>query len=213
MINTAITLIIPFICAALTLWGSVFHEKEGWRKAARFFVLLVASAGLALSVSKMMPMLRELCSSEMLDESILKYSLALVYTGILSSMVLASFYLLVIDGLLGGPTGWLSVVGCIITGLLLAVPTFSLGIFVIKNFWWLALAVLAVLAIIGAIVGGASSQGVSASSQGDIFVDRYGNEYIRTTDQTRIFSGNETWNTTKEYHIKGQSGSFYRKIK
>ena len=83
----------------------------------------------------------------------------------------------------------------------------------LKYFWWLALAVLAVLAVIGAIVGGVSSGGVSASSQGDVFVDKYGNEYISTSAQSRIFYGDETWNTSKKYHIKGQSGTFYRKIK
>lgn len=213
MLDTAVTLIIPLICAALSLWGSVFHEKEDWHKVARFLVLLAASAGLALSVDKLMPTLGEGCSMEVLSQSVLQYSLALVYTGILSLMVLASFYMVVVDGLFGGPIGLLRVAGCIISGLLLAVPTFTLGFFVIKNFWWLAIAVLAVLAVIGAIVGGTSSKGVSASSQGDVFVDKFGNEYIRTSDQTRIYSGNETWNTSKEYHIKGQSGSFYRKIK
>ena len=54
---------------------------------------LAASAGLALSVDKVMPTVREMCSREMLDESILKYSLALAYTGILSLMVAASFYI------------------------------------------------------------------------------------------------------------------------
>ena len=169
---------------------------------------LAASAGLALSVDKVMPTVREMCSREMLDESILKYSLALAYTGILSLMVAASFYMVVIDGLMGNTGGWLPA-----AGLLLAAPTLSLGIFVIKNFWWLALAVLAVLAVIGAIVGGVSSGGVSASSQGDVFVDRYGNEYISTSAQFRIYGGDETWNTSKKYHIKGQSGTFYRKIK
>ena len=67
--------------------------------------------------------------------------------------------------------------------------------------------------VIGAIVGGVSSGGVSASSQGDVFVDRYGNEYISTSAQFRIYGGDETWNTSKKYHIKGQSGTFYRKIK
>lgn len=142
---------------------------------------LAASAGLALSVDKVMPTVREMCSREMLDESILKYSLALAYTGILSLMVAASFYMVLIDGLMGNTGGWLPAAGCVLTGLLLAAPTLSLGIFVIKNFWWLALAVLAVLAVIGAIVGGVSSGGVSASSQGDVFVDRYGNEYISTS--------------------------------
>ena len=213
MFDTVITLIIPILCAALALWGSVFYEKEGWRGAVRFIVLLAASAGLALSVDKVMPVLKEMCSQEMLDESVLKYSLALAYSGILSLMVAASFYMVVIDGLLGNTGGWLPAVGCVLTGLLLAVPTLSLGIFVIKNFWWLALAVLAVLAAIGAIVGGVSSGGVSASSQGDVFVDKYGNEYISTSAQSRIFYGDETWNTSKKYHIKGQSGTFYRKIK
>lgn len=213
MLDTVITLIIPFICASFALWGSVFYEKEGWRKSVRFLVLLAAAAGLALSVNKVMPTLKEMCSEEMLDESVLKYSLALAYTGILSLMVVASFYLVVIDGLFGAPGGWLPTAGCIITGLLLAAPTFGLGLFVIKNFWWLALAVLAVLAVIGAIVGGVSSGGVGASSQGDVFVDKYGNEYISTTNQNRIYYGDETWNTSKEYHIKGQSGTFYRKIK
>ncbi len=213
MSNTIITLIIPFICAVLALWGSVFYEKEGWHEAVRFIVLLAAAAGLALSVDKLMPVLREMCSSEMLDESIVKYSLALAYTGILSLMVVASFYMVVIDGLFGSPNGWLPTTGCIITGLLLAAPTFSLGLFVIKNFWWLALAVLAVLAVIGAIVGSVSSGGVSASTQGDVFVDKYGNEYISTSAHNRIYYGDETWNTSKEYHIKGQSGTFYRKIK
>lgn len=177
---------------------------------------LAASAGLALSVDKVMPTLRKMCSREMLDESILKYSLALAYTGILSLMVAASFYMVVIDGLMGNTGGWLPAAGCVLTGLLLAAPTLSLGIFVIKNFWWLAfavLAVLAVLAVIGAIVGGVSSGGVSASSQGDVFVDRYGNEYISTSAQFRIYGGDEIWNTSKKYHIKGQSGTFYRKIK
>lgn len=174
---------------------------------------LAASAGLALSVDKVMPTVREMCSREMLDESILKYSLALAYTGILSLMVAASFYMVVIDGLMGNTGGWLPAAGCVLTGLLLAAPTLSLGIFVIKNFWWLALAVLAVLAVIGAIVGGVSSGCVSASSQGDVFVDRYGNEYISTSAQFRIYGGDETWNTSKKYHIKGQSGTFYRKIK
>lgn len=93
MLDTAITLSIPFLCASFALWGSVFYEKGGWREAVRFIVLL------------------------------------------------------------------------------------------------------------------------AASSQGDVFVDRYGNEYISTSAQSRIFSGNETWNTGKKYHIKGQSGTFYRKIK
>lgn len=48
---------------------------------------------------------------------------------------------------------------------------------------------------------------------GDVFVDRYGNEYISTSAQFRIYGGDETWNTSKKYHIKGQSGTFYRKIK
>ena len=52
MLDTVITLIIPFFCASLALWGSVFYEKEGWRKAA--------SAGLALSVDKVMPTVREM---------------------------------------------------------------------------------------------------------------------------------------------------------
>lgn len=213
MPDTVLSLIIPIFCAALALWGSVFYEKEGWRKAVRFIVLLAAAAGLALSVDKVMPTLREMCSGEMLDEGIVKYSLALACTGILSLMVVASFYMVVIDGLFGAPGGWLPTAGCIIAGLPLAAPTFTLGLFVIKNFWWLALAVLAVLAVIGAIVGGVSSGGVSASSQGDVFVDKYGNEYIRTSDSHRIYYGDETWNTSKEYHIKGQSGTFYRKIK
>lgn len=193
-----------------------------WRCGEAFFVKrkvgarLAASAGLALSVDKVMPTVREMCSREMLDESILKYSLALAYTGILSLMVAASFYMVVIDGLMGNTGGWLPAAGCVLTGLLLAAPTLSLGIFVIKNFWWLAfavLAVLAVLAVIGAIVGGVSSGGVSASSQGDVFVDRYGNEYISTSAQFRIYGGDETRNTSKKYHIKGQNGTFYRKIK
>lgn len=96
---------------------------------------LAASAGLALSVDKVMPTVREMCSREMLDESILKYSLALAYTGILSLMVAASFYyMVVIDGLMGNTGGWLPAAGCVLTGLLLAAPTLSLGIFVIKNF-------------------------------------------------------------------------------
>lgn len=206
MLDTVITLIIPFFCASLALWGSVFMKRK---VGAR----LAASAGLALSVDKVMPTVREMCSREMLDESILKYSLALAYTGILSLMVAASFYMVLIDGLMGNTGGWLPAAGCVLTGLLLAAPTLSLGIFVIKNFWWLALAVLAVLAVIGAIVGGVSSGGVSASSQGDVFVDRYGNAYISTSAQFRIYGGDETWNTSKKYHIKGQSGTFYRKIK
>ncbi len=213
MPDTVLSLIVPIVCAALALWGSVFYEKDGWRKAVRFLVLLASAAGLALSVDKVMPMLREMCSAEMLDESIVKYSLALAYTGILSLMAVASFYMVVIDGLFGASGGLLPTAGCIIAGLLLAAPTFTLGLFVIKNFWWLALAVLAVLAVIGAIVGGVSSGGVRASSQGDVFVDKYGNEYISTTNRHRIYYGDETWNTSKEYHIKGQSGTFYRKIK
>lgn len=213
MTDTIISLIIPFICAALALWGSVFYEKDGWRRAVRFVVLLAAAAGLALSVDRVMPTLREMCSREMMDGSVVKYSLALAYTGILSLMAVASFYLVVLDGLFGCPCGWLPAIGCVITGLLLAAPTLSLGLFVIKNFWWLALAVLAVLVVIGAIVGGVSSSGVSASSQGDVFVDKYGNEYISTSAQSRIYGGNETWNISKKYHIKGQSGTFYRKIK
>lgn len=213
MPNTVITLIIPFICAALALWGSVFYEKEGWHKAVRFLVLLAAAVGLALFVNKVMPTLKEMCSREMLDESVLKYSLALVYTGILSTMAFAAFYMVTIEGLFGNPGGWLPAAWCVVTGLPLATPTFSLCVFMLKNFWWLALAVLAVLAVIGAIVGGVSSGGVSASSQGDVFVDKYGNEYISTSAQSRIFYGDETWNTSKKYHIKGQSGTFYRKIK
>ena len=178
-----------------------------------FIVLLVGAAALALSVGKIMPALRELCSKEMLDESILKYSLALTYTGALTLMVVASFYLVMLDGLFGFTGGWLPAVGCVVVGLILISPTLSLGIFVVKNFWWLAIAVAAALAVIGAIIGGVSSGGVNASSQGGVFVDKYGNEYISTTEQSRIYSGNETWNTTKEYHIKGQSGSFYRRVK
>ena len=131
---------------------------------------LAASAGLALSVDKVMPTVREMCSREMLDESILKYSLALAYTGILSLMVAASFYMVLIDGLMGNTGGWLPAAGCVLTGLLLAAPTLSLGIFVIKNFWWLALAVLAVLAVIGAIVGGVSS-GVSIRLRTTCIID------------------------------------------
>lgn len=213
MTDTVFFLIIPLICTALATWGSVFYEKDGWHATLRFIVLLVASAGLALSVDKAMPEIREICSREMLDESILKYSLALVYVGALALMAVASFYMVVLDGLFGCPGGWLQSAGCIITGLVLAAPTLSLGIFVIKNFWWLALAVLAVLAIIGAIVGGVSSGRVSASSQGGVFVDKFGNEYVSTSNQNRIYHSDETWNTTKEYHIKGQSGTFYRKIK
>ena len=213
MTSTVFYLIIPFVCAALTTWGSVFYEKDGWRAALRFMVLLVAAAGLALSVGKAMPTIREICSREMMDESVLKYSLALVYVGVLALMVVASFYMVVIDGLLGCTGGWLPAAGCIVTGLMLAAPTLSLGIFVIKSFWWLALAVLAVLAVIGAIVGGASSGRACVSSQGGTFVDKFGNEYVSTSDQNRIYHSGETWNTTKEYHIKGQSGTFYRKIK
>ncbi len=205
--------IIPLASAALALWGCVFYEKDGWRKAARFIVLLAGAAGLALSVGKLMPTLKEMCSKEMLDESVLKYSLALTYTGVLTLMSFAAFYMVVIDGLLGWTGGLLPGVGCVITGLLLVPPALSLCVFVIKNFWWLALAVLAVLALIGAIVGGASSGVINASSQGDVFVDKYGNEYISTTDQSRLYGGKETWNTAREYHIKGQSGSFYRRIK
>ena len=213
MNNTVFCLIIPLVCAVLTTWGSVFYEKDGWRAAIRFIVLLVTAAGLALSVDKAMPTIRETCSREMLDESVLKYSLALVYVSALALMVVASFYMVVLDGLFGCPGGWLRATGCVITGLMLAAPTLSLGIFVIKNFWWLALAVLAVLAVIGAIVGGASSGRVSASSQDGVFVDKFGNEYISTSNQNRIYHSGETWNTTKEYHIKGQSGTFYRRIK
>ena len=213
MADMLLSFIIPLASAALALWGSVFYEKDGWRKAGRFIVLLVGAAALALSVGKIMPALKELCSKEMLDESILKCSLALTYTGALTLMVVASFYLVVIDGLFGYAGGWLPAVGCAIAGMILVSPVLSLGIFIMKDFWWLALAVLAALAVIGAIIGGASSGGVNASSQGGVFVDKYGNEYISTTEQSRIYSGNETWNTTKEYHIKGQSGSFYRKVK
>lgn len=211
MTEALLYLIIPFVCAALITWGSVFYEKDGWRAALRFLVLLVATAGLALSVDKAMPTIREISSREMMGESILKYSLALVYVGALTLMTVSSFYMVVLDGLFGCPVGWLKATGCIVTGLMLVAPTLSLGIFVIKNFWWLALAVLAVLAIIGAIVGGVSR--VSASSQGGTFVDKFGNEYVSTSDQNRIYHSGETWNTTKEYHIKGQSGTFYRKIK
>lgn len=35
MLDTVITLIIPFFCASLALRGSVFYEKEGWREAGR----------------------------------------------------------------------------------------------------------------------------------------------------------------------------------
>lgn len=35
MLDTVITLIIPFFCASLALWESVFYEKEGWREAGR----------------------------------------------------------------------------------------------------------------------------------------------------------------------------------
>ncbi len=212
MTEALLYLIISFVCAALTTWGSVFYEKDGWRAALRFLVLLVATAGLALSVDKAMPTIREISSREMMGESILKYSLALVYVGALALMTVSSFYMVVLDGLFGCPVGWLKATGCIVTGLMLVTPTLSLGIFVIKNFWWLALAVLAVLAIIGAIVGGVSGR-VSASSQGGTFVDKFGNEYVSTSDQNRIYHSGETWNTTKEYHIKGQSGTFYRKIK
>ena len=212
MAYTVICLIIPLLCSILTTWGSVFYEKDGWRAALRFVVLLVAAAGLALSVDKAMPMIREMCSREMMDESVLKYSLALVYIGALALMTVASFYMVVLDGLFGCPGGWLRAAGCVITGLMLAAPTLSLGIFVIKNFWWLALAVLAVIAVIGTIVGGVSGR-VGASSQGGTFVDKFGNEYVSTSDQNRIYHSGETWNTTKEYHIKGQSGTFYRKIK
>lgn len=208
-----LSFIIPLVSAALALWGSIFYEKDGWREALRFIVLMAGTAGLALSSGKIVPMLENLCSREMLDESLLKYSLALTYTGTLTLMLVASFYLVVIDGLLGQPGGWLPAVGCAVAGLMLVSPVLSLGFFVLKNFWWLALVVLAVLAIIGAIVGGISSGGVNASSQDGVFVDKYGNEYIRTTEQNRIYGGDETWNTTREYHIKGQSGSFYRKIK
>ena len=213
MADTVLSFIIPLASSALALWGSVFYEKDGWRKACRFIVLLVGAAALALSAGKIMPALRELCSKEMLDESILKYSLALTYTGALTLMVVASFYLVVLDGLFGFTGGWLPAVGCVVVGLILIYPTLSLGIFVVKNFWWLAIAVAAALAVIGAIVGSASSGGVNASSQGGVFVDKFGNEYISTTEQSRIYGGDETWNTTKEYHIKGQSGSFYRKVK
>lgn len=208
-----LSFITPLLSAALALWGSVFYEKDGWRKAVRFIVLLAGAAVLALSVGKLMPTLREMCSKEMMDESILKYALALTYMGTLTLMSFAAFYMVVIEGLLGWAGGWLPAVGCVITGLLLVPPALSLCVFVIKNFWWLAIAVLAVLAIIGAIVGGASSGRINASSQGDVFVDKYGNEYISTTDQSRLYGGNETWNTAREYHIKGQNGSFYRKIK
>lgn len=214
MTDTVLYLIIPFICAAFALWGSVFYEKEGWREAVRFIVLLIAAAGLALSEEKAMPMLKEMCSLEMMEENVLKYSLALVYTGILSTMAFAAFYMVTVEGLFGNPGGWLPAVGCVITGLPLATPTFSLCVFLLKNFWWLTLAVLVALAIIGAIVGGSSSGRVSASSsQGDVYVDKYGNEYISTTNHNRIYYGDETWNTSKEYHIKGQSGTFYRRIK
>ena len=212
MTEAFLFLIISLVCAVLTTWGSVFYEKDGWRAALRFLVLLVAAAGLALSVDKAMSTIREICSHEMMDESVLKYSLALVYVGALALMTVSSFYLVVLDGLFGCPVGWLKATGCIVTGLMLVAPTLGLGIFVIKNFWWLALAVLAVLAIIGAIVGGVSGW-VSASSQGGTFVDKFGNEYVSTSDQNRIYHSGETWNTTKEYHIKGQSGTFYRKIK
>lgn len=212
MIDTVFSLIIPLVCAALTTWGSVFYEKDGWRAAIRFTVLLVAVAGLALSVDKAMPTIKGVCSREMMDESVLKYSLALVYVGALALMSFASFYMVVLDGLFGCPGGWLKATGCVVTGLTLAAPTLSLGIFVIKNLWWLALVVLVVLAVVGAIVGGVSGR-VSASSQGGTFVDKFGNEYVSTSDQNRIYHSGETWNTTKEYHIKGQSGTFYRKIK
>ena len=213
MAGIVLYLIIPFLCAAFALWGSVFYEKEGWREAVRFIVLSLAVVGLVLSVERVMPTLKEMCSREMLDDSVLKYSLALGYVGVLTLMVTAAFYVVVIDGLLGSPGDWLSAVGCAVTGLPLAAPTFRLCVFMVKNFWWLALAVLALLMIIGAIVGGTSSSGVRASSQGDVFVDKYGNEYISTSDHNRVYYGDETWNTSKEYHIKGQSGTFYRKIK
>ena len=62
MADTVLSFIIPLASAALALWGSVFYEKDGWRKACRFIVLLVGAAALALSAGKIMPALRELCS-------------------------------------------------------------------------------------------------------------------------------------------------------
>ncbi len=212
MIITVLHFIAPLVCAALALWGSVFYEKDGWHEFVRFIVLLFAAVGLALSVERVMPMLKGFCSHEMLDESILKYSLALFYAVALALMSFAAFYMVTIEGLFGCPGGWRSVVGCVMAGLPLAAPALNLGVFVVKNFWWMALALLAALGVIGAIVGGNSGR-VSASADGNVFVDKYGNEYIRTSDKSRIYYGDETWNVTKEYHIKGQSGTFYRKIK
>ena len=200
------------ISAALTLWGSTFHEKDGWRGAVRFIVLLIAAVALSSTTERIMPMLEDLCSAGTRAESLTKYALALTYTGALTMMVVAGFYIIVLDGLLGGSVGWLRGVGCVLTGLIIALPTLRLGLFVVKSFWWLALAVIAILAIIGAVIGPSFSS-VKASSDGNTFVDRYGNEYISSTEQSRIYNGDATWDTTRAYHIKGQSGTFYRRIK
>lgn len=210
MTETIITLVLPMAFAAAALWGSVFYEKDGWRSWGRFAVLLLGSAGLALTVNHLMPLLGRSCSAEAMEASVWKYVLMLCYVGVLGMIVLAAFYMVVAEGLLDAVSGWLSGSGCIVSGLILLAPAWRVGVFVVKNFWWLGLAVLVMLALIGLIVGGAGSVSASGQSE-DIFVDKYGNEYISTSSQN-AYDGQ--WNVTKTYRIKGQNGrKFYRKLR
>ncbi len=209
MVSLIFSLLLPLVFAAMALWGSVFHEKDGWRSWGRFGVLLIGSVGLALSMDNLLTLLGPMCSSEMMSECTWKYVLALCYVGVFGVMVLAVFYNVVVDGILGFVSGWASLVGCILSGIVLIVPAWRVGVFVVKSFWWLGLVMLGILAVCGFIIGGSGR--ISASGQGDgIFVDKHGNEYIPANSQ-EAYDG--SWDWTKKYRIKGQEGEFFRRLR
>ncbi len=209
---------IPAAALMVYLFHTFYEEESAGKCIVKFLLLFVSAILLGHSVRIGMPALKFIGEPDNHTFALLGWGSAVLYYIALDILVLLPLLHIALDGVLDSD-GWLRKIGSLLTGLILLGTAFPLVWFTLSSLWWIAIAAVGILMLIGFFSSDGPSRSYSSSSSGggsgsnklggkwQIYVDGSGYRYV----SANITAWDENWcdcDPSRKYYFQGKA--YYR---
>lgn len=201
---------LPIAGLIVSLSHDFFDEDTTGKAFFKFIILIVGIVALLICWNHAKPSFEFIIKKENHLFGIVGYIAALIYILTIGILLLYPILHIVGDGIFGFG-GFFEKFACIIATLLMVTYCLPLAIFIISRFWWLFLAGIGVLFLIGfaSSGGGRRARHCANGDMGvDVYVDEYGNKYVRTSVTAWDTKHFDRIDTSMSY--KFRNGTFYK---
>jgi hypothetical protein len=210
-------LFMPAAAFMVYLFHTFYEEENSGKCIVKYLMLYVSAVLLSQSVQLGMPALKFIGEPGNHTFPIVGWASAVLYYIALDILVLLPLLHIALEGVLDSD-GWLRKIGSLLAGVVLLGAVFPLAWFTISNLWWIAVAAVGILMLIGFFSSDGPSRSYNSAGSGgsgqnklgekwQIYVDEVGNRYV----SAHITAWDEGWrdcDTSRKYYFQGKA--YYR---